>query len=220
MRAFRAAAGLLSLALGCAVPPSRSSTEISTRDMRLSISLESVSTGTHVRASLVGPFGGFDLDGGDTFSLYAAGQPTAWVSDGSYTFTAEPPARSGDFVFDLVRPEDRGARVTIPTPPDTDLVADPPTARSVPVRWTPGEGAFVTTLSVQGTCIAGGTVTLGRDAGAYVLDLAAMGPKGGGCTLTVTLARSAAGSAYLLGEPWMSYTARQTRTVEVAWSPG
>lgn len=219
MRALRCAFVLASLAAGCAIPPSRSSTEISTRDMRLSISLESVATGTHVRASLVGPFGGFDLDGGDSFSLYAAGQPTALVGDGVYTFTAEPTARSGDFVFDLVRPADRGARVTIPTPPDTELVADPPTARSVPVRWTPGDGAYVTTLSVVGSCLAGGTVTLAQDTGAYVLDLAALGPKGGGCSLTVTLTRSAAGSAYLLGEPWMSYTARQTRTVQVAWSP-
>jgi len=218
MRVLRFAFALASLAIGCAIPPSRSSTEISTRDMRLSISLESVSTGTHVRASLVGPFGGFDLDGGDSFSLYAAGQPTALVSDGVYTFTAEPTVRSGDFVFDLVRPADRGARVTIPTPPDTELVADPPTARWLPVRWTPSEG-FVTTLGVQGKCLAGGTVTLAQDTGSYALDLASLGPKGGGCTLTVTLTRSAAGSAYLLGEPWMSYTARQARTVEVAWTP-
>ncbi|HEX7604151.1 MAG TPA: hypothetical protein VF316_21180, partial [Polyangiaceae bacterium] len=69
MRALHAAV-LLSLALGCTIPPSRSSTGISTRDMRLSVLLEGESLGTKVRASLVGPFGDFDLEGGDTFSLY------------------------------------------------------------------------------------------------------------------------------------------------------
>jgi hypothetical protein len=219
MRALHAAVSL-SLALGCTIPPSRSSTELSTRDMRLSVLLEGESTGTKVRASLVGPFGDFDLEGGDTFSLYAAGQPFALSSDGHGTFVAEAPARSGDFVFDLVRPADRGARVTLSMPPDTDLVADPPTARVVPVRWTPSDGAFATTLDTEGTCIAGGSVTPTRDTGAYLIDVAALGPKGGGCTLTVTLTRVASGSAYLLGEPWMTYTARLTRRVAVAWSPG
>jgi len=219
MRAASAMVGMLSLAVGCTIPPSRSSTEISTRDMHLSVTLEGVSTGTHVRASLRGPFGDFDLDGGDAFSLYVTGQPTALVSDGHGTFTAETPARSGDFVFDLVRPADRGARVTMAMPPDTDFVIDPPAAGLVPVRWTASEVPYPTTLAVTGACVAGGTLTLARDTGAYLIDVAAMGPKGGSCTLTVTLTRQIRGSAYLLGQPWMNYTARQTRTAEVTWNP-
>lgn len=219
MRAPSATLAVLSLALGCTIPPSRSSTEISTRDMHLSVSLEGVSTGTHVRASLRGPFGDFDLDGGDTFSLYVTGQPTALVSDGRGTFTAETPLRTGDFVFDLVRPADRGARIAIAAPPDTDFAFDPPTGGLLPVRWTASDVPYPTTLAVKGSCVAGGTVSLARDTGAYLIDVPSMGPKGGGCTLTVTLTRSTSGSAYLLGEPWMSYTARQTRSVEVAWKP-
>lgn len=220
MRAAHAAAALVSLALACTVPPSRSSTDISTRDIRLDLALEDTGAGTTwVRATLLGPFGDFDLVGGDTFSASAAGKPLPLVAEGQGVFTNLAPVLGGDFVFDLVRPEDRGARVTVSTPPDTGLVADPPTARSLPLRWTPSGGAFVTTLNVRGPCIAGGTVTLASDAGAYVIDVAALGPKGGGCTLTATLTRTASGSAYLLGDPWMAYTARQTRAVDVAWSP-
>jgi hypothetical protein len=191
MRAI--AIGMLAV-LGCSSEPPIVSSDVSTRDMSLTVYADGDAAGTHVRVTLQGPRGPVTLVDSDRLVLHAGdvGFPLARNETG-FLVTDLAPGTAGLGLRIAREAPETSVDVAIPMPPLTAIDLPPSASRAAPlaVKWTPAEGPQTLTLALAGSCIPAISRPLSIDVGSYTLQPADLaGPSAETCAVTVTLTRA------------------------------
>lgn len=172
------------------------SSEVSTRDLRMTMIVEGSPLRTRVFGTLTFPASTFQLIEGDRLEIVVGDQvKRVTLSEG--TFAGDFPSYGGPLVARLARPAGRGG--------DLEAVADLPApfrvrapkaarlASSVTFTWDAGvtKPTPTTKLSVTGTCVASIARELTTDTGRYSLnpgelEVAGRTPP---CTVTVSVSK-------------------------------
>ncbi len=214
MRLF---AALLLLSTACSMLAT--SPETATRDMRLYVTVDSSDAGTHVDATLTGPFGDPDLGPSDSFSLFVDGAPTPFSAWTSSRWIADLVARSGELAFVLHHEGDHDVKSIATLPPPSGIHGASSGGKLV-VDWTPTlVSGVTTTLTVTGKCIEPQSITIRTDTGHYELVAAQLQALPSSCTLTVGLSRASDVTNAPFGEAFMDAKVTQSESAEIAWAP-
>lgn len=219
----------IALLAGCAFPEPTSS-EVSSLDVRLTLSVDNEGAGTTAAVEVDSPVGAFRFTGGDTLRVSAGGITASLLdAQGLLLPAVSLGDASGPVVVDLTRPHDTSLTgLTIVEPPPFLLTAASTTvgtSQPIALNWGAATGDYVTTLTVSGSCIAPLTRTLAHDTGSYTVQTAELSHVIGGaatCPLTVMLTRSITVSTLILpdeGSGTFNATAEQNRTIMMTWSP-
>lgn len=185
--------GMLAV-IGCSSEAPTVSSDVSTRDMSLSVGADGDAAGTHLRVWLGGPRGDLTLVGADRLVLRAGDTVIPMTRDAQGHPAADLAPGTVGLALRLGReaPE-TSVDVAIPMPPLTAITTPPTASRAAPlaVQWTPAEGRQKLTLELSGACIPAISRPLSIDVGSYTLQPADLvGPSGESCDVTMTLTRA------------------------------
>ena len=170
------------VATACSDDPSPVSSDMSSRDITITVAVDGTAERTRVSGYFATPSSQVRLVGGDTFTVVT--ETTArHLALRDSTFQIDLPPYGGPVSVRLTRPEGRGgdvearARVAPPfvvRPPDAARASAPLT-----VTWEGGTRRdFATTLSLTGPCITPQSRPLGLDTGTYTFNAGELEKKG------------------------------------------
>ncbi len=197
------------------------SNETATRDMRLFVTIDSSDAlaGTHVDATLSGPFGDPDLGPNDSFTLDVDGVPTPLVQGGSAHWTADLATRGGELAFLLHHENDHDVKsvATLPSPSGVHATSS---GGKLLVDWAPTiVSDATTTLTVKGWCIEPQSIAIRTDTGHYELVASQLQPLPASCPVTLGLERDVEVTTAPFGEAFMDAHVTQSETAEATWTP-
>jgi len=186
------------------------------RDMKLYVTIDSKTSGTHVTASMSTLVDRIDLGPNDSFALLVDGAPI--VSARVTEFTIDLATRSGDFTFALHHEGDHDIAVDVTLVPTSNIHATSAGGKLL-LDWTAFPDAGATTIGVSGTCITSQTIHVQTDTGHYELLAAQLQTLPDACAITMSLSRSLQTEIPFLGETFMYATVSQSESAEGQWTP-
>ena len=187
--------------VACSDVPSPVSTDVSSRDLRLSIAVDGTSARTRITGTVLGPAPSLKLAEGDHLVLFAGEGVSTLALRGS-TFESTLPPYGGPLVVRLSRPEGRGgsleARSEIAPPFRVKAPASARAASAIAIEWDASAPAtFATRIDFGGSCIASQSRPLAFDTGRYELNPGELEKPGvePRCKVTVVVAKRYAESS-------------------------
>ncbi|CAN5802671.1 hypothetical protein BH09MYX1_BH09MYX1_60880 [soil metagenome] len=172
------------------------STDVSSRDIAIAMSLSGTPSSTVVSGRVSGPRGApLRLIEGDSLELRAPFAVISLaVSQGSFSSTL--PAFGGNVALALLRPPGRGGDLggawVLATPFALTAPTTASRAATLSVTWEAATGPYATTIGVAGPCVLGVSRMLASDVGAYAFnpyELASSAAATGTCTVTVEIVK-------------------------------
>lgn len=186
---------VLSVLAACSDLPPQNSTDISTYDLRINMTLQGTPSGTRVMGSVSGPGPAPRLVEGDSLALDT---PLGLVPIGLVqgSFTVDLPPLGGDVALVLDRPPGRGGGLTqamfLAPPFAVGVPATASRAAPLTITWDTAVGPHETNLIVGGKCVAPIQRRLAGDYGTYTFnpfELSTSAGDQGACAVTIDVVK-------------------------------
>lgn len=171
MRARLVLAFVAAIPMACSDVPSPVSSDMSSRDMQIRLTVNGTPTETRIAGGLTSPSSDLRLVDGDRLVLVTEAFETG-LGDGTGVFEATLPPFGGDFVVRLVRPAGRGGdleqRAELAAPFAVVGPAGARISQAITLTWTGAPTRNGTTsLAVTGRCVGSQARVLATDTGEY-----------------------------------------------------
>lgn len=180
--------------IGCSSSPPVISSDISSKDTRVTVTATANESTSTLHATLVGPHGGMILVDGDRLVARFASLELPMNTRGGGAFDLDLGTVTGTIDVVLLRLRDAELKTTLLLPPAFTLHAPATASRIAPltITWDAATGPWSVTLDVTGDCIPGASRTLSFESGIYTFNAGELFAAGAGasCTGTVTMVRT------------------------------
>lgn len=190
MKARNAMTFVAAGALACSDVPSPVSSDMSTRDMQIRLTVNGTPAETRIVGGLTSPSSDLRLVDGDRLVLVTDTFETG-IGDGTKDFAATLPPFGGTIVVRLERPPGRGGNLEQRSELAAPFAVVGPvgarTSEAIVLRWTGAPTPNGTTsLAVTGPCVGSQARVLATDTGEYRFNASELERQGASAPCTVT----------------------------------